>query len=134
MDRECLKVLAHIDQTRTTVRAAIERLDGDDLIELFRDCAAGRMEGLDDAARQLVGLLAATAIYDLCQDREVEVDEAPAAGERPWPTAACPNCREDDVDRLIWLDDERVECQRCRTVYRPGAPAPDDDQTNASST
>jgi rubredoxin len=39
---------------------------------------------------------------------------------------ACPNCGERESDELVWLDDERVECQRCRTVYRPGAPAPDD--------
>lgn len=46
---------------------------------------------------------------------------------------ACPNCGERESDELLWLDDERVECQRCRTVYRPGAPAPKDGQTDASS-
>ncbi len=34
---------------------------------------------------------------------------------------ACPNCGERECDELVWLDDERVECQRCKTVYRPGA-------------
>ena len=34
---------------------------------------------------------------------------------------ACPNCGERECDDLVWLDDERVECQRCKTVYRPGA-------------
>jgi len=34
---------------------------------------------------------------------------------------ACPNCGERDCDQLVWLDDERVECQRCKTVYRPGS-------------
>lgn len=34
---------------------------------------------------------------------------------------ACPNCGEVECDELIWLDDERVECQGCRTVYKPGA-------------
>lgn len=33
---------------------------------------------------------------------------------------ACPNCGEQDCDQLIWIDDDRVECQRCRTVYVPG--------------
>ncbi len=37
------------------------------------------------------------------------------------PDDACPQCGERECDELIWLDDERVECQRCRTVYRPGA-------------
>ncbi len=49
---------------------------------------------------------------------------------------ACPNCGERESDELVWLDDERVECQRCRTVYRPGAkdlPAPEGGQAGASS-
>lgn len=33
---------------------------------------------------------------------------------------ACPTCGERDADRLVWLDDERVECQRCKTIYEPG--------------
>lgn len=32
---------------------------------------------------------------------------------------ACPNCGERDCDRLVWLDDERVQCQVCQTVYQP---------------
>ena len=32
---------------------------------------------------------------------------------------ACPQCGERECDELVWLDDERVECQRCKTVYRP---------------
>ena len=34
---------------------------------------------------------------------------------------ACPLCGERNIDRLIWLDDENVECQMCGTVYRPDA-------------
>ncbi len=37
------------------------------------------------------------------------------------PEDACPNCGERDMDLLVWVaDGERVECQRCHTVYRPG--------------
>jgi rubredoxin len=32
----------------------------------------------------------------------------------------CPSCGEDDADRLAWIDDERVRCQGCGTVYVPG--------------
>ena len=35
------------------------------------------------------------------------------------PEHACPHCGERECDELVWLDDERVECQRCKTVYRP---------------
>lgn len=37
------------------------------------------------------------------------------------PEDACPNCGERVCDELVWLDDERVECQTCKTVYQPGA-------------
>lgn len=33
--------------------------------------------------------------------------------------AGCPNCRERDCDRLVWIDDDRVHCQVCGIVYRP---------------
>ena len=33
---------------------------------------------------------------------------------------ACPTCGQREVDELVWLDDERVQCQRCHTTYRPG--------------
>ncbi|MFG0243290.1 MAG: hypothetical protein ACF8R9_10950 [Phycisphaerales bacterium JB054] len=36
------------------------------------------------------------------------------------PEHACPLCGERDADRLVWQDDERVECQMCGTVYAPG--------------
>lgn len=36
------------------------------------------------------------------------------------PENACPNCGEREPDELVWLDDERVECQQCHTIYRPG--------------
>ncbi len=36
---------------------------------------------------------------------------------------ACPTCGQRDADELIWIDDDRVECQRCKTIYRPGAQA-----------
>ena len=33
---------------------------------------------------------------------------------------ACPKCGQRDIDRLVWIDDDRVECQTCGTVYKPG--------------
>lgn len=36
------------------------------------------------------------------------------------PGDACPTCGERDADRLVWLDDERVRCAVCGTVYTPG--------------
>jgi len=33
---------------------------------------------------------------------------------------ACPTCGERECDLLVWIDDEQVECQRCKTVYSPG--------------
>ena len=37
------------------------------------------------------------------------------------PEDACPQCGEREHDALVWVDDgDRVECQRCKTVNRPG--------------
>ena len=38
------------------------------------------------------------------------------------PEDGCPTCGQHDADELVWLDDdsERVECQRCGTIYAPG--------------
>jgi hypothetical protein len=35
------------------------------------------------------------------------------------PGCGCPSCHEADMDRLVWIDDETVECQTCKTRYNP---------------
>ena len=40
------------------------------------------------------------------------------------PVHGCPLCGERDCDRLVWIDDDRVECTMCGSVYAPGG---DDD-------
>ena len=35
------------------------------------------------------------------------------------PGDACPGCDERDIDRLVWIDDERVRCATCGTTYEP---------------
>lgn len=42
------------------------------------------------------------------------------------PQDGCPLCSERSADRLVWLDDERVECQMCGSVYTPKAAETDD--------
>jgi hypothetical protein len=32
----------------------------------------------------------------------------------------CPHCGEDDIDYLVWIDDERVRCDSCDRVSQPG--------------
>jgi hypothetical protein len=31
----------------------------------------------------------------------------------------CPTCHNQNVDELVWLDDETVKCTRCLTEYQP---------------
>ncbi len=31
----------------------------------------------------------------------------------------CPTCGERDRDRLVWIDDDRVRCLGCQTVFDP---------------
>lgn len=38
---------------------------------------------------------------------------------------ACPMCRERHTDRLVWIDDDRVRCANCNTVYEPGGSSHD---------
>jgi hypothetical protein len=40
------------------------------------------------------------------------------------PQDGCPLCGERSTDRLVWRDDERVECTMCGIVYRPGSTPP----------
>ena len=39
------------------------------------------------------------------------------------PGCECPQCHESDTDRLVWIDDETVECQTCKTRYQPAGPS-----------
>jgi Zn ribbon nucleic-acid-binding protein len=32
---------------------------------------------------------------------------------------ACPHCREQNTDSLVWIDDEIVRCSNCGTRYEP---------------
>jgi len=40
---------------------------------------------------------------------------------------ACPACGERDSDRLVWIDDDVVQCARCGATYTPGAGKEDGD-------
>jgi hypothetical protein len=35
------------------------------------------------------------------------------------PQDACPRCGQRDQDTLEWIDDRRVQCLACWTVYTP---------------
>ena len=35
------------------------------------------------------------------------------------PEDGCPKCGQRECDELVWLDDEQVQCQSCKTIYRP---------------
>ena len=48
----------------------------------------------------------------------------PPTADNVLPDAGCPQCGERDVDRLVWLDDESVQCSRCGTTYRPDGDPP----------
>lgn len=42
-------------------------------------------------------------------------------GNQVTPDCACPKCGQSDADMLIWIDDDRVRCFTCGTVYTPPA-------------
>jgi uncharacterized OB-fold protein len=39
------------------------------------------------------------------------------------PKDACPGCGERDTDWLLRIDDDRVRCAKCGTVYAPPRPS-----------
>ncbi|MCC6680498.1 MAG: hypothetical protein IT445_06305 [Phycisphaeraceae bacterium] len=66
LDPECMKLLAHIDQTRAAVRRTLEHeLSKQEVARLVKVCAAGRFDCMDEGTCLLVGLLATVAIFDL---------------------------------------------------------------------
>lgn len=48
---------------------------------------------------------------------------APASNDPVDAEFGCPECGMRDADRLVWIGDdgEEVQCERCGTVYAPGA-------------
>jgi len=42
-----------------------------------------------------------------------------AGAEEELVDCGCPSCGERTIDCLVWIDDESVECQTCKTVYKP---------------
>jgi hypothetical protein len=43
--------------------------------------------------------------------------ETDTAEDVCYPGSECPDCGENRIDWLIWLDDETVECQSCGMMY-----------------
>jgi rubredoxin len=49
-------------------------------------------------------------------------DHEPNGRDRVAPGMACPRCGEDEMDSLVWIDDDQVRCTSCGTVYDPNQP------------
>lgn len=65
MDGEVLRMLAHIDQTRSELRETLAGIPTAQIAALIKTCAAARFDELDEKHRLLVGLLAVACIFDL---------------------------------------------------------------------
>lgn len=63
-DRECLGLLLHVDQTRSTVRKILDDIPATDLAGLIKRCAAADLGALSEPERRLVGMLATICIFD----------------------------------------------------------------------
>ncbi len=46
--------------------------------------------------------------------------------ERVEPGFACPHCGECRMDMLVWVEDDRIECQTCGRHYDPAAEGGED--------
>lgn len=39
----------------------------------------------------------------------------------------CPSCGQRESDMLVWIDEDRVQCQSCKAIYAPAGPRDDHD-------
>ena len=67
MNDEVLRLMAHIDQTRSEVRTLLNDLDTAALTSVIKSCARNDFDNLDDATRLLIGMLAIVSIFDLIE-------------------------------------------------------------------
>ena len=74
MDREVLKLKAHIDQTDADLRSIVSEMPTTQLTPLIKQCAAGRLAEMDERTALLVGLLAAMKIFDIRERARSEQD------------------------------------------------------------
>jgi Zn ribbon nucleic-acid-binding protein len=58
-------------------------------------------------------------------EQQPEVDRSNLVGKGEWtreavpPGCECPGCKEWCPDLLVWIEDDRVECQTCGAIYDP---------------
>ena len=58
-------------------------------------------------------------------DTRSKADRSDLVGKGAWTHAAvppgceCPGCKEWCPDLLVWVEDDRVECQTCGAIYDP---------------
>ena len=58
-------------------------------------------------------------------DTRSKADRSDLVGKGEWthqavpPGCECPGCKEWCPDLLVWLEDDRVECQTCSAIYDP---------------
>ena len=54
-----------------------------------------------------------------------KIDRSDVVGKGGWthtavpPGCECPECEEWCPDLLVWVEDDRVECQTCGAIYDP---------------
>jgi hypothetical protein len=68
MDAEVLRLRAHIDQTRSTMRDMVRTfLEEEALDQIIKTCAQGRLDEFDERLRLFIGMLAIVAIFNLLE-------------------------------------------------------------------
>jgi hypothetical protein len=70
MDAEVLRLMAHIDQTRSQMREALTEIGADNLPRLVKTCARGALTEFDEREQLLVGMLAIVAAFDLLERKD----------------------------------------------------------------
>ena len=67
---EILKHMAHVDQTRAHLRDVVKTMPRQDLVEIIRTAASGKLAEFDERTALLVGMLAVIAIHMLFESED----------------------------------------------------------------
>ncbi|GAB6188209.1 hypothetical protein [Thermopirellula anaerolimosa] len=92
---------------------------GDWQAELAR--LAERLSDMADARRGDAAVCRQRELATIARRDAVLLGAVAAELELRVSGRACPQCGEHDIDQLVWIDDDRVRCAHCGTVFQPKA-------------
>ncbi len=67
MNKDMMKLMAHIDQSRSEMRDIMKGMSVEEKTELIQQCASGQLSDLDDRVQLMVGVLALITVFEFSE-------------------------------------------------------------------